>query len=328
MSQEKAVTLMALSSVFVGFNSVLSKIALDAGFGAFTFIGFRFGITGLLFLLTALWVSSKLEIKRNTMLGLGVQVILQIGMSVTWIGALTLTDPINASIAFLLTPIIVYLGSVTVLHEPRSIRALSGSLVALVGGLLLFGAPSIGDGNSDALLGNGLLLISSVFLAAMIIHTKFLYGYMGRNYILGTRFFAGGLTCFVFALFSEGLGHLAQVEAKGWIALALGIIVSGYIGLSLFYKALRYMRAEDSSSLFYIDPLVGAVGAAVILGNTLSDGALVASSVILLGVLVAHPIHINRMNFYYLEHISRFDKFVGWIKSASLNAREVIRKFI
>ena len=318
---------MSIATVFLALNSTLAKIAMEY-LPVFFYTGSRYMVIGAMFILLAQYRKERIVHTQQSIAGHAVQIALQAITGLAWMYGVSLTDPINASIAFLLSPILIYVGSVIFLGEPRSNKALAGSLIALVGGALLIGAPTLNGDGSQQMIGNGLLLLSAASLASLIIHTKKMYAFASRNYILGVRFFATGIVAFLLSIGLDETSAVGSASVEAWVALALAITLGGVIGLSIFYQALKHMRAEDSAALFYIDPLAGSVIAALVLGNTLSPAALVATSFIVLGVVVAHPVHIHRTVFYYLEHVSRFDQFVHWLKAKYLDLQITLKRLL
>jgi len=316
---------MALGAGFVGMGAVFSKIALDS-FSPFYFSGLRFLSDGIIFTTIALLNKDKLVYSPSAAKGLTVQALLQATTGISWMYALSIIDPIKSSIAFLLSPILVYVGSVVFLKETRSTVALVGSLVAMAGGLLLFGVPSP-DGGESQTLANVLLLVSVVSLAALVLHAKHLLKSCSRNYILGTRFLATGIIGLVLAFIFEDASMVFSATGASWLGLALSVGLSGTVALTLFYSSLKYMRAEDSAPLFYMDPLVGVIAATVILGDRLALLQIGASFIVVIGVLIAHPVHMPITIFYHQEHsLSRFAHPFRWAEKEARSLFELWRR--
>lgn len=315
---------MIFANLFLALNSVLGKIGLET-IPPFVYSGVRYLFGGLILIAFGYLAGQSLA-KANPR-HVVIQSVLQIIMGFSWFYALTLTQALNAAIIFLLTPILVYVGSILFLNEPRSVKALAGSLVAFVGGILMFGAPAIGGGSSEELIGNGLLLVSAASLAAVILHSKKVITEKNIHAILGVRWMVAGLAGLLVALGTNDLVELSAISRSSAIALLLGTVVAGAFGLIIFYRALEHMKAEDSASLFYIDPLVGTIASAVILGEVLSDSALIAAGVIVMGVIISHPVHINRTVYYQKFTHSRFEEFLHWARKEYSTVSNVLRKY-
>lgn len=325
LAKKNPVLLMVIANVLMGGNSVLAKIGFES-IPPLLFGGMRYFFASLVILFFGWLAIEKYDPKDNA--SLFVQASLQVLCAVTWFWALTLTQAINVTIIFLLTPIMVYVGSVLFLGEPRSQKALSGSLIAFCGGVLMFGAPVISGGDTDAMIGNGLMLISATSLAFLIIHSKKIITEKNRRTVLGVRWLSAAMAFFILSLAVENPADIQDASTRSLLALVIAAIFAGALGVLLFYKALEHMRAEDSSAIFYIDTLTGTLLSAIVLGEELSDTALIAAGIIIAGVLVAHPVHINRFMYYQKFNLSKFDEFMHWAKKEYSEITHLLKRYI
>lgn len=315
--------LMALATSLTAVNSVLGKISFE-DIPPFLFIGTRYLVIGLMFIVIARYAGHKLN--EASTKDIVIQCVLQVVVGMAWFGSLIYTQAINVAILFLLEPVVVYVGSIIFLREPRSNRALAGALVALTGGVLMFGAPALSD-DPRQMIGNGLLLIAVFGYAALLLHSKKVITDKNLFTVLGLRFMAAGLAGLLLTSVFENPSTILTASASSLSALTLSITVCGFFGMWLFYKALEHMRAEDSASILYFDPLVGTIAGAVILGETLNDAALVAAGIIIAGVLISHPVHTNRTLYYLKYNQSRFEEFVHWAKTEFDDVFKLVKRY-
>lgn len=316
---------MLFAGSLMAFNSVLAKV-IGEEVPTFFFVGLRYTLIGVCFLVAA-HILHDFKVRPKAVRWLVLLAALQTISIFGWFYGLQYTKAINVSLFDLLIPIVVYVGSIFFLHEPRSNRALSGSLVALVGGVMLFGAPRAVESSSE-LFGNGLILGSAIGTAFVILLTKKLFAYASRNTILGICFFITGMVGLLVSSVFDDLSMLSDISAKVGVLMVVSVLVTGAFSLGLYYAALKHMRAEDSASLFYVNPLIGSIAGVVILGETMSNAALIAAGVIVLGVIISHPIHINRLLFYQKEHISQFVQFIEWMKDEYRSISKLLKKLI
>ena len=315
--------LLGLAVMLTSINSVLGKIAIE-DIPPFLFIGIRYFSIALIFGGIAYHAGQKLKDVKTV--HLVVQCLVQAAVGMAWFGSLVFTQAINVSILFLLEPILIYVGSVLFLKEPRSTRALVGALIALIGGLLMFGAP-VFSGDGRELIGNGLIMFAVVGYAALILHSKYVITDKNLYSILGLRFLVAGLSGLLLSSFFEDPSTIASSELTSLLALVVSITFAGAFGIWLFYKALEHMRAEDSATLLYLDPLTGSIMGAVVLGETLSSLALVAAGIIVVGVLVAHPVHVNRVIYYHKYKHSKFEEFWEWAKGEYQEITRMVKRY-
>ena len=307
-----------------GLSSVAVKFVIES-MPVFMAAGLRWIGAGAIFL--AFGYAGMRHLRKKDAKNLAIQALLQTVVGLSWFAGLSYAQAINASIIFLMSPVFVYLGSVLILKEPRSNRALAGSLLSLSGGLLMFGAPVLSGDSTNELIGMALLTITSVGWAAMVIHSKQVINDKNIFAVLSLRYFAVGLLAFGISLGVEDARELASVTAESWVWLIFLIIIAGALVNYVIYKGLEYVRAEDTASLFYLDQLVGAVGGAVLLSETLSGPALLAAGVIVAGVIVAHPVHMTRTIFYRTPHHSRLDDFLDWMRQGYKSINKFVHRF-
>lgn len=256
--------------------------------------------------------------------------IFQLIAAITIFVAVEKTQALNVSLAYLLGPVFVYVGSVFLLSEPSSPRGLWGSLIALLGGFLLIGEPLL---NGEAILGadivaNGLLVLGLLTHAIVIIHTKRLAKVASIDAGIAARF---GIAGFVMLLIF--MPQLAEVDftafsVRTWAVFLYLVLINGAFALSLYYRSLVHMKVKDSASLLYIDPLVGSVLGMIILGETLSIIGAVAVVVIIAGIAIAHPAHSKRMHFYLDPHRHYFHAFLDWVKKEVGAVEHKLKKYL
>jgi len=161
----------------------------------------------------------------------------------------------------------------------KSLLALALSLTGL--GLLVGG--SVGQGS--AVVGGALVALASgvSFAAITIVNRRPIEG-LGPMALTGGAFTAGALMLLPFAI---GAGTGFPTGAEGWalaIALGVGITAIAYV---LFLAALETVPPFVATIITLLEPLLGAVLGAVVLGESLGPlgvigGALMGAAVLLL----------------------------------------------
>jgi len=318
------IAMIALTVIVSAFGSTSVKI-INESIPIFTVAAIRWMAVGTI--IGALSHKSFNHIHRKQAKDIIIQATLQMVLGLAWFGALTFTKATNSSITFLLVPIMIYVGSVFFLKEPRSSRVLAGSLVALVGGFLLFGTPAFGGGDSKELIGNGLLLVTVVSWSALALHGKRVITDENINAILSIRFISVGVVAAVLALLFEELPSVDSISLASALWLAIFIFIIGVFSNLVFYRALVHVQAEEISTLLYLDPLIGVISGVLILGETMSGAGLLASGVIVAGVLISHPVHVNRMLYYRRTSHSNFEEFLRWARQEYESMHSLMKKY-
>ncbi len=302
-----ALTIVVFATMLFGTNAVALKVAVET-MDPLLFASLRFLAVGVVLLL---FIKNFAFLKNGHVL---IQLFIASCMILVFVASHALgvaqSGALKASIFSLVTPVFVYIFSVSMLHEPLIKRVMFGGIVSLMGSLLLVGLPAI-LGQSLA-RGDLFLLIAYIALAASVVDAKYLYKWLKPTEILGIRFTLSGLALLVFVLIVHDFSTLPVGDPLAWSLLLYGIVVTGVIGNSLYYKALNKIRAEDAAPIFYLDPMVGAVGAALLLGERLDPGAIVGMGIIVAGVLLAYP-HHNRLMHHYHVHTPRHP--LGYLRS-------------
>jgi drug/metabolite transporter (DMT)-like permease len=95
---------------------------------------------------------------------------------------------------------------------------------------------------------------------------------------------AGWLFACILFFSGPGMGDIAHLTWRGWLAvLFLGIFCSG-IAYICWYDALHALPASQVGAFLYIEPLVTLIVASVILGEAITWASILGGGVILLGV--------------------------------------------
>lgn len=313
-----------LASLLFAGNTVLVKVLLEY-LPPMAWVTIRFGLVGLFF--TILYRKTILKFTPKIFPSLALDFILSVVYAVLFYVGLSLTSALNAAILTLLLPIFVYVGSVVFLREPRSNRALVGSLVSFTGGIMLFGAPALEGFDKTIMIGNGLMLLAFMVYAWIAIHLKKLFKHTSVNGLLGVRALATGIAIGITTITTGDFETLQQLDLRFYILTAVTIIFAGIMAQLFYFNALKYMRGEDFAPLTYIEPLAGAMYSVVFLGDVLDLSSLVASIVIIAGVMTAHPVHVIRYHFYISQRKPFWRKIVDWIDDQFESIKHSLHKY-
>lgn len=206
---------------------------------------------------------------------------------------------INAALIASSAPIFIIIYSLLFFKKEKPKRKLiTGSLIGLIGVILVLGAPLIIDGRLAA-VGNLFYLLATFGGIASVILTRKI---MKRNSPIAITFwaFVVGSVGFLPFLVNEVNTHgfLTNIGYQGVIGLLFGIFLSSMVAYFLQTYALKYLTASDVGIFTYIDPVITILVAAPLLGE-LPDIVFVLGSVfVLFGILLAegrlhyHPFHL------------------------------------
>ncbi len=272
----------ALLAVQLLFGSwpVVGKVALKAIPGPML-IGLRATLATVLFF--ALGHAVRLTGRQHA----GVAVAAVLGITINqllFIGGLTRTSAVNATVLATTIPVwTLFLSLLTRTEAPTAQRIL-GITVAFGGALWVTGAGALSMGDTF-LWGNLMLLVSTLAYAGYLVVARRLSAALPPLSMVPWIFFYGAVFTLPFA------GPVAWETHVDWtpaLVLLVGYIVLGpTVGTYLLNAvALREAPPTLVAVYIYLQPLVAAVLAYPVLGETPSPGVLTGGAIIFLGVFL------------------------------------------
>lgn len=189
---------------------------------------------------------------------------------------------VGVTIATLLTlcvsPVLVALFSVLLKTEQLNTKTLLALLFAIVGSALLVLIRSDGIGQGIETHGILLTLISATCYACMLICGRFLAEKYHPLQVTSIGFFAGTVLLVIIGLVS---GFVPASHANTWwLLLYLGLVPTAF-AYWLFQMGLRSVTATSASIVIMLDPLVSAILAFIMFGETLSIFGFVGASLLM-----------------------------------------------
>jgi drug/metabolite transporter (DMT)-like permease len=163
-----------------------------------------------------------------------------------------------------------------------------GSLIALVGEVVLIGGRTGGGAGSPSVAGDALVLISNCFASLGYVAGGRLQqaGYPST----GTTFWGAAAMALVLAPIVPILGvrgDFAVTSVPAWSAIAYLAVVVTILGYVLWYWALGKGGIARVGLIQFLQPVSGVILAALLLGERISLSFLLASALVLFGVWLA-----------------------------------------
>lgn len=291
----KAVLALMMANIIWGAGSPIFKLALE-NLPPFTlaFIRFYFGAM-LIFPLTR----GNINIQRRDIGNLLLLSICGISINIAFFFlGLSFAPSINAPIIASSAPILLIIFSIISLHEKPSKKVLFGTLISLMGILIIIGRPSASGNGKMELVGNLFFLIATLGSVYWTIISKKIKGSYKVATISFWSFFIGTITFFPFFLYEYfKLNPFATIDYRGWLGIFVGIVFSSITAYSLYEFGLRKISASEIGLFTYIDPLAAAILAYFLLGEKITPLFLIGSVLVLGGIFIAekrfhyHPLH-------------------------------------
>lgn len=214
---------------------------------------------------------------------------------------LKLSSSINVPIISSAAPIFIIIGSAIFLHEKPKRKVVQGTLISLIGVLIIVLRPVFEKGIDNSLIGNLLFVVSmglSVFFTLLLKEISHKYNPLTLTFWI---FLITSLSLVPLVFFEASqTSQLVYFDAKSIIGIIFGAVFSSTIAYALLAFAIKYISANEVAIFSYTDPLIAIVIAKPLLGETVTSTFLIGSILVFLGIFVSenrlhyHPIHLLR----------------------------------
>lgn len=299
--KNKLLPLLALATAFIlwGLNAPFIAIGLDSlPVMSLIAIKFCFGAVVFLYLARKHWVKLPLRLWIHVIIATACGYALA---SILFYEGIKLTGALNASLLYLASPLLLYFLSIEILKDRFSAKLLVGVITGLVGAFLIVGAPIFDnqyEGNAS-ILGSLMIIAAAITDIVGAIIIKPALNKVAPMQMTAVRFAIAAVlfTPFLFIQSSQ----LAEVIITPALIIAVGynLIFATLCSYFLYHWGLSKMSSEQSSPFYYLDPMFGAIGAMVILGEQLTTYVLAGAALIVVGLIVSEG---HRPYFRHFGH--------------------------
>jgi len=213
---------------------------------------------------------------------------------------LTYAPSINQAIIACSGPVFIILGSGIFLKEKITKKMLLGNVIGLTGVLFIVVQPALGTQNGPlAILGNTFFIISTIAAATASLITRKLAQRYSPLTLLFWTFLIGSISFLPAVVPSLDMHTVTSyLSGKALIGIFYGAILSSLLAYFLFFWALKYIQASQTTIFTYMDPVVTALVAIPLLHEYPSPIYILGSFLVFFGIFVAegrihyHPIHL------------------------------------
>lgn len=291
-----AVFALVIANIIWGAAPPIFKWALQ-DIGPFSLAFLRFAIATLLILPFAY---KKLRIGKSDIAEVFLLGFLGITINISFFFlGLKFAPSINASIIGSAGPIFLILFSFLLLKEHPKLKLIVGSLIGLVGVIVIMTKPLFSSEPNLDLLGNFFYFIAMLGSLGHAILGRQLVKKYDPIGITFWSFFLGTL-CFIPLFVNENLhqSFLSHITLPVVVGVIFGSVICSALAYFLFFWALKYMHAADTGVFLYLDPIITVIIAAPLLGENPDVFYYVGSLFVFLGIYIAegrihyHPLHL------------------------------------
>lgn len=292
---QQGVLALIIANIIWGAASPIFKLSLQ-NIPPFTLAFVRFYGAALLvfpFVATNPWVNRKDWGSLILLSILGITV----NISAFFLG-LKYAPSINAPIIGSAGPVFLCLFSILFLREKLHPKVLAGMMVSLIGVLVIVGQPLLSGERDGAITGNLLFVLATLGAVGNVLLCKKILERYSAMIITFWSFLIGSITFFPLFLFEMiTLSPFETLDYRGWTGIFFGIFLSSALAYYLFHWGIDKMEAQEIGVFTYIDPLVAAIFAIWLLGETITPVFLLGSLLVFSGIYVSegrfhyHPFH-------------------------------------
>ncbi|MDA4127977.1 MAG: DMT family transporter [Thaumarchaeota archaeon] len=290
----------AATGVLWGTSFPVIDFGIKSGIPPLVFASLRFGIAGLIMLMLA--VAFRRQI-LGTLRSAPVWILTAlnaVGFLAQFVGQ-AYTPASVAAILVNLSIIIAAVGSVIVLRERFTSSKVAGTVLALLGILLLTTKGNLSALQNAQAFGEALYLISAVSWGAYIIYNKRSTDALQWDPVAVTAsivLLTGVFMAPVMVVYSSDVTSLGT---QSWSIILYTAVVNTAIPYVLYQRGLRYLTATVSSVVLMLEVVTAVVISAVFLGETLDSFSLIGAGAILVSIYLVSAAAETTKNLSALE---------------------------
>jgi drug/metabolite transporter (DMT)-like permease len=275
------VTALLIANILWGIGTPILKIGLqNVALPTFAFL--KFGGGALLFLPLAIRYWQRIPSKEFVALAASSFIGISLANLFLFAG-LVRAPSINASVIYLLQPILLYVLSVEILKQKLEKKLLAGIILSCVGAVFIIGRPVLAGG--EGLSGNAYFLLFVIFDVIGTLMVKPILRDVNPYQITFIKLSFAAVPFTFFGL--SGIANELSGSLVGLLALGYGIMFNTAIAYHLFYYGLRWIGASKVGLYSYADPIAAVLVAYLLLNERPDILFLVGSLLIFTGLYLA-----------------------------------------
>ncbi|MEM9802286.1 MAG: DMT family transporter [Planctomycetota bacterium] len=282
---------LALVQVMFGLFPVFGRLAMDpaSGFTPFAVATWRISFGAIVLGLVAVAVyGERARIARRDVLPLLGLALLGIVLNQGFfLAGLERSTPINAGLMICLIPVFAYSIAVALGRETLRARRAAGVVVALAGSVPLFVSKGAELSSSHA-VGNALMAANAFCYAIYIVLSKPILTRMPPLVLVAWVYV---LSLPFLPLFAMGETLVPEQASRGaWMSLAYVLVFPTVVAYALNSFALARVEASTTAFFIFAQPVITAIAAWALLGETLTPALGIAA----VGLFVGMALVVSR----------------------------------
>jgi drug/metabolite transporter (DMT)-like permease len=284
---------LILNSLIWGLALPIVKLGFNQGLSPTFFLFSRFFLA-LLFSLPILFFILKSKSIRSQINLQNIATIIALELLGTFLALFLLyegvahTSAIASSLIAITWPIFVILGGIFIFKEKEEKNEWAGLILAITGTAVLVISPLFTNGFKvgGSTTGNLLIIGQNVAIAAYYLLAKKFYKNLNKWLVTHISFWVGTVS-FGIVLFLQNGFTIPILTPISLIAILYMAILGSIVALTLYLIGQENIEASEASLFTYTQPLFALPFAIIFLGESISSIQILASILILTGVIVA-----------------------------------------
>jgi len=258
MKNLRAHIYLFIVNLFYGMGFTVSKMVMPQFIKPFGFILIRVSLTTtLFFILHHFWIKEKVEKKDFLLLAACGLFGVVINQELFFLG-LSITNPINASLIMIMTPVLVFVISFFLSHEVVTWQKILGLVLGSAGALVILGGKGFSF-NSNTMWGDLCILLNATSFAVYLVIVRPLMKKYHPLTVIKWVFFFGLVPVFVFGLSQFGQIEWSSFTPTIWLCVAFVVICVTFFAYLLNILALREVHSSVVGAYIYLQPVVATI---------------------------------------------------------------------
>lgn len=270
-------------NLFYGAGFTVSKMAMPEFIKPFGFILIRVSITTILFfILHFFWLKEKVQPKDFLLMAVCGLFGVVINQEMFFMG-LSITNPINASLIMIMTPILVFVISFFLAHEKATWQKILGIVCGAGGAFIIISGKGFSF-SGETVLGDFFILVNATSYAVYLVIVRPLMRKYHPLTVIKWVFFFGLFPVTVF-----GFKQLQQVQwhtftTQTWLAVSFIVIGTTFFAYLLNILALRQLHSSVVGAYIYMQPVLATLISIALGKDHLSLEKIISAILIFAGV--------------------------------------------
>ena len=200
--------------------------------------------------------------------------------------ALVYTMASTAALIQSFIPVVTVILAFIFLKEPLSVKRLIGIGISIAGVLFIIFMAAPGGKAKNPLLGN-LLILASVFIWATYTILAKRLAYIDPIMVTAYSITVGTLFLIPAAFIELSGKSFPNFPVRTWLsAIYLGAMSTG-IGLLLYNRSLKHLKAGETASFLNLMPVIGVITSVIFLGENITLWQVLGGALVLTGVFIS-----------------------------------------